>query len=217
MKKIFLFSLLAFMGCIFWSCQNNKSDKVCHVKGTIDEKYNGKRIFMVPMTDSRKEVVDSVVIENGKFEFESDTMMIAKILVDYHFRMGTEPILIVVEPGEVNVKIGSTSSAGGTPQNDSLQQWKVHKQVFDQRMMLMSAEINRLSKEGKQSAANDLTLRKDSFNLAFKNYTRQMASNLKSGTLHDFLTPMYPKTYRRQLPDGTYVTIDADTNEQIEE
>lgn len=216
MKKTILFSILAFMACLFFGCQN-KSDKLCRIKGTIDEKYNGKKIFMVPLTDSRKEVVDSVVIENGKFEFESDTMMIAKILVDYHFRMGTEPILVVVEPGEVNVKIGSTSSAGGTPQNDSLQQWKVHKQEFDQRMMLMSAEIRRLSDEGQQSAADALKQSRDSFNIAFKNYTRQMAANMKSGTLHDFLSPMYPKTYRGQLPDGTYVTIDADTNEQIED
>lgn len=217
MKKIFLFSLLAFMGCIFWGCQDKKSDKVCHIKGTIDQKYDGKRIFLVPLTDSRKEVVDSVVIKDGKFEFESDTAMMAKILLDYHVRMNTEPLLVVVEPGEVNVNIGSTSSAKGTPQNDSLQQWKVRKQEHDQRISLMTAEIKRLKEEKQQSAADALTLRKDSFHLAFKNYTRQMTANMKSGILFDFLSRLYPKTYRKQQPDGTYITIDADTNEQIKE
>ena len=51
----------------------------------------------------------------------------------------------------------------------------------------------------------------------YKNYTRQMVENLKEGVLHDFLKDLYPLTYKRKLPDGRIVTMNADTNEEISE
>jgi hypothetical protein len=35
--------------------------------------------------------------------------------------------------------------------------------------------------------------------------------------LGDFLKDLYPLTYKRQMPDGRIVTMNADTNEVIEE
>lgn len=215
MKKTLLFYIITLILCLSYGCQNT-GKSVCHIKGTVSEKYNGKRIFLVPFNDSRSVVVDSVVITDGKFEFESDTVMLAKILLDYHFRMGTEPLLVIVEPGVVNVTIDSISSAGGTAQNDSLQQWKERKMTNNSQMIQLTAEIKRLKEHGFQQDAELLIHNKDSINLAFKNYTRQLAKNMGSGILYDFLNPMYPKTYRRKMPDGTMITIDADTNEQID-
>jgi len=214
MKKLLLFSILAILGLTWVGCDNKDASK-CHISGTIPAEYNGKRIFLVPFTDSRREVVDSVVIEDGKFEFTRDTVMLAKILLDYHFRMGVEPLLVIVEPGEVKVSIDSVSHAGGTAQNDSLEQWKVRKQSHDQEMIRMNIMIEKLKKDGKTQEADTLKQEKDRFHLAFKNYTRQMVVNLKEGVLHDFLNGFYPKTYKRKMPDGKEMIIDADTNEPI--
>ena len=45
------------------------------------------------------ETVDSVVIENGTFEFTSDLNEMKVIRVDYHFRSGVQDLLVVSEPG----------------------------------------------------------------------------------------------------------------------
>ena len=83
MRKFLLFGLMALMSGLFVACNDGK----CHISGTVPENYEGKKIFLVPLFDGRAEVVDSVVIKNGKFEFTRDTLMIAKILIDYHFRL----------------------------------------------------------------------------------------------------------------------------------
>ena len=57
----------------------------------------------------------------------------------------------------------------------------------------------------------------DSFHLAYKKRTRELAENLKEGPLHEFLKGLYPLTYKRKYPDGRVVLMDADTNEEIEE
>ncbi len=202
---------MAFMAFTFMGCEDTK----CHIHGVIPEKYNGKKIFLVPLTNDTRYNVDSVVIKNGKFDFTSDTLMMAKILVDYHYRLGVEPLLVVVEPGEINVVIDSISSANGTPQNDSLDQWKTRKQQHDFQYTLMSSEIKRLKDSGDSLQGKQLKSQADSFHLAFKNYTRRMAENLKEGSLHDFLGQLYPRTYKRWMPDSTLMEFDADTNEPI--
>ena len=180
-RKVLAFYLFTLL---FSSCQAN--DGKCHIIGTvIGEQYEGKRIFLVPNTGpATMETVDSMEITNGKFHFEPDSMQMYKILVDYHYRMGLQPLLVVGEPGIVNVIIDSISHATGTPQNDS-------EKVIIQRA--------------------------DSFHLAYKNYTRQLAKNMEGLVLGDFLKELFPLTYKRKLPDGRIVTMNADTNEEIPE
>ena len=55
------------------------------------------------------------------------------------------------------------------------------------------------------------------FHLSYKRRSRQMAANMKGTTLGDFLEGLFPLTYKRQMPDGSIVTMDADTNEPIRE
>ena len=38
---------------------------------------------------------------------------------------------------------------------------------------------------------------------------------MKGTTLGDFLEGLFPSTYERQMPDGSIVTMDTDTNEPI--
>lgn len=197
------------------ACGNDKTG-VCHITGTVDDPaLNGRRIFLVPMGDTRREVVDSIEIKDGKFEFTRDTVMMAQILLDYHYRMNTQTLLVVVEPGELQVQIGRVSSAAGTPLNDSLQQWKVATESHNGRIAMMRNNRKELEQKGNKPAADSVKQVIDSLRLDYKNYSRRMAANIDGTVLGDFLKGMFPRTYKRLLPDSTVVEYDADTHEPI--
>ena len=205
MKKTLLTATLALL--LAASCQESQQASPtgkCHISGTISQKYNDKRIFLVPLYGPKTaEYVDSVEIKDGRFEFTKDSLMMAKILVDYHYRMGLQPLLVVVEPGEVSVTIDSISHATGTPQNDSLDKWKAITERHNNELLAYR-------QAGRKAEV-------DSMIQQHKLLTRRLAANMESGLLHDFLEELYPLTYKKQLPDGRIVTMDADTHEQIDD
>ena len=210
----YLFTLLLLFG----SCQQSNDGK-CHIEGTVNgEQYEGKRIFLVPNSGpATMETVDSMEIKDGKFHFEPDSVQMYKILLDYHYRIGLQPLLIVGEPGTINVTIDSISHATGTPQNDSLEQWKIQTEIHNRQLGMMRKNMAELNKRGDSLQAKYIQQRADSFHLVYKNYTRQLAKNMEGSVLGDFLNSLYPLTYKRQFPDGRIVTMNADTNEEIPE
>ena len=220
MKKILLCFMAMVAVTMFYGCQQSNDGK-CHIKGVVNgEQYEGKRIFIVPMYGPKTaEYVDSMEIKDGQFfftkDFTKDTMQMYKILLDYHYRMNVQPLLVVGEPGTIKVTIDSVSHAVGTPQNDSLEQWKMRTEIHNRELAKMRQYIAKLKMSGDRVEAKYIEQRADSFHLVYKNYTRRMVENLKEGVLHDFLKNLYPLTYKRQYPDGRIVTINADTNEEI--
>ena len=218
MRKILLCFIALAAVTMMFSCQSANNGK-CRINGVVNgEQYEGKRIFLVPMYGPKTaEYVDSMEITNGQFHFEPDSAQMYKILLDYHYRFGLQPLLIVGEPGTIEVIIDSISHATGTPQNDSLEKWKVQTEIHNLQLVKMRKNIADLQMKGDTVQAQYLAQRADSFHLAYKNYTRRLAKNLKEGVLYDFLKEMYPLTYQRKYPDGRVVTINADTNEEIKE
>ena len=218
MRKILLCFMTVAAAMMMFSCQSANNGK-CYINGVVKgEQYEGKRIFLVPMNGPKTaEYVDSMEITNGQFHFEPDSAQMYKILLDYHYRFGLQPLLIVGEPGTIEVIIDSISHAMGTPQNDSLEKWKVQTEIHNLQLAKMRKNIADLQMKGDTVQAQYLAQRADSFHLAYKNYTRRLAKNLKEGVLYDFLKEMYPLTYQRKYPDGRVVTINADTNEEIKE
>ena len=216
-KKVLPFYLFTLL-LLFGSCQQSNDGK-CHIEGTVNgEQYEGKRIFLVPNSGpATMETVDSMEIKDGKFHFEPDSVQMYKILLDYHYRIGLQPLLIVGEPGTINVTIDSISHATGTPQNDSLEQWKVQTEIHNRQLGMMRKNIIDLNKRGDSLQAKYIQQRADSFHLVYKNYTRQLAKNMEGSVLGNFLNSLYPLTYKRQLPYGRIVTMNADTNEEIAE
>ena len=216
-KKVLPFYLFTLL-LLFGSCQQSNDGK-CHIEGTVNgEQYEGKRIFLVPNSGpATMETVDSMEIKDGKFHFEPDSVQMYKILLDYHYRMGLQPLLIVGEPGTINVTIDSISHATGTPQNDSLEQWKVQTEIHNRQLGMMRKNMAEQNKRGDSLQAKYIQQRADSFHLVYKNYTRQLAKNMEGSVLGNFLNSLYPLTYKRQLPDGRIVTMNADTNEEIAE
>ena len=216
MRKILLCFIALAAVTMMFSCQSANNGK-CRINGVVNgEQYEGKRIFLVPMYGPKTaEYVDSMEITNGQFHFEPDSAQMYKILLDYHYRFGLQPLLIVGEPGTIEVIIDSISHATGTPQNDSLEKWKVQTEIHNLQLAKMRKNIADLQMKGDTVQAQYLAQRADSFHLVYKNYTRRLAKNLKEGVLYDFLKEMYPLTYQRKYPDGRVVTFNADTNEEI--
>ena len=218
MKKILLCFMAVAAVALFYSCQQANDGK-CHIEGVVNgEQYEGKRIFIVPLYGPKTaEYVDSMEITNGKFHFTKDTMQMYKILLDYHYRMNIQPLLVVSEPGTIQVVIDSVSHAVGTPQNDSLERWKERTEIHNRELAKMRKFITNLMNSNDSVQAKYIAQRADSFHLVYKTFTRQMAKNLQGTVLGDFLEQMYPLTYKRKYPDGRTVLINADTNEEIEE
>ena len=221
MKKILLCFMVVAAATMFYSCQ--QKDGKCYIEGTVvGEQYEGKRIFVVPINGPKTaEYVDSMEITNGKFHFTKDytkdTMQMYQILLDYHYRMGVQPLLIVGEPGHLQVTIDSISSAGGTPQNDSLQAWKEATEKYHQEYATYNRTVSMLRERGLMEKADTIEQQGREYRLAYKNYTRQLAENMKEGALHDFLKGLFPLTYKRKMPDGSIKTFNADTDEEIAE
>lgn len=218
MKKMLTCLMTVAVVGLFFGCQKTNDGK-CIVEGVVNgEQYEGKRVFLVPlMGPATAETVDSMEITNGKFHFEPDSLQMYKVLLDYHYRLGLETVLLVGEPGTIKVVLDSVSHATGTPQNDSLDHWKALTEIHNHQMLLMGKTIQDLTGKGDTVQAASMKQRADSFHLVYKNSTRALAENLKEGPLHEFLKGLYPLTYKRKYPDGRIVLMNADTNEEIEE
>ena len=124
MKRSFLIlSLLA--AALLCSCNNGGY----HIRGTVtDPALEGAIVFLVPVTEPvhlpEKDNLDSTFIKNGRFEFKGTKERLVDVRIEKLKRMGVQNLLVVTEPGEIEVVIGAKSSGCGTPQNDSLQVWK---------------------------------------------------------------------------------------------
>lgn len=191
MKKIFIAltaGLLTLSSVGLAGCQKGEKDGVCRIHGTMESpQWNGKRIFLVPMQGPQDAAhVDSVVIENAKFEFTVDTMEMKVIRVDYHYREGAQDLLVVSEPGDVNVTIGGNSVSSGTPQNDSLQVWK------DQLMKFHTA-YQELRKQARADGNEQILMTKGKeIQSQLRNYNIAFAARQPEGVLKAFLQKMYP-------------------------
>ena len=125
MRKILFCVLAVAVATLLNSCHQQNPNE-CRIHGTMgSDQYEGKLIFLVPLNGpATMETVDSVEIKDKKFEFVTQKMQMYKILLDYHYRLGIQPLLVVGEAGDVQVVIDSISHSTGTPQNDSLELWK---------------------------------------------------------------------------------------------
>ena len=179
--------LLLTMGNLVMSSCGSATVKKSRIHGTMESaQWDGKKIYLVPMfghVDAAH--VDSTIIKNGRFEFATDSCEMKRITVEVSARYGTQDLLVVTEPGDIQVSIGKNSRAGGTPENDSLQVWK-------DQLMKYSAVLNLLSKQEKY--VNDTSLLKSKRKAIISqitSYTEQMKKRMSSGPFKTFLEKMY--------------------------
>ena len=207
MKRIFYGVLTLLTIAVMVACGHGVKNVSCRIHGTVDDsRLNGKQIFLVPLEDNSAEAVDSVYIKDGKFEFATDTCHMAQIIMDYHFRDGVQRLLVVTEPGDITVRIGKVSSASGTRGNDSLEVWKQATERHTREMATFRQAAAEMAKAD-AARAKQLEAQADSVHKAYKQYTRQLATQVGEGALSTFLGSLYPTSYPKRMPDGTVVTV----------
>ena len=88
---------------------------------------------------------------------------------------------------------------------------------YHQEYATYNRTVSMLRERGLMEKADTIEQQGREYRLAYKNYTRQLAENMKEGALHDFLKGLFPLTYKRKMPDGSIKTFNADTDEEIAE
>lgn len=100
---------------------------VMRIDGSIDRRYDGQTIFLVPVPYSSGEAVDSAKVKDGRFCFKADAseVRMCDVTISNKARAPfVQRLLVAVEPGTLRVCLDTLSSACGTPLNDRLQTWK---------------------------------------------------------------------------------------------
>lgn len=174
MKKIFITVAMALM---LMSCADHSHD--FSIYGTVtDPELEGACIFLVPylekVIEPTKENLDSTFIVDGKFEFHGNVERLSDIRIERRRRINVQNLLVLTEPGTINVTIGRVSSSAGTPMNDSLQLWKELTKQYRLEMY----------------EATDQAV-KDSLTLSYDNRSRQIASNC-GGQIAVFMKRLFP-------------------------
>ena len=206
MKKILFACVITLMTLALGGCKSEKRivNGKCHIMGTINPKFNGKKIFLVPMTrPATIETVDSMVVADGKFEFTADTCDLRVIRVDYHFRIGVQDLLVVTEPGDLVVNIDSISSCKGTPQNDSLQAWTERTEIFNLECQPFMIDGRNAEKKGDITTAEAMKAKLESMRRDYRRASNALGESMKGTSLGDFLLKQFPKTYKKKMPDGS--------------
>lgn len=191
MKRLF-FCLGALAAMAAGGCSDgSRSAGTCRICGSVElERLEGVQIFLVPFSGPQDTAhVDSIPIRDLKFEFVTDTPMVAMLRLDYRHRMGVQELLVITEPGEVSVTIGPLSTCTGTPQNDSLQVWK----RLTEKLNADWRPLNAMLRSCPADSAATIRARIDSLRADYRARSRQLCLNMGSGLLHDFLAPRFAK------------------------
>ncbi len=190
MKKIFAITVLGLLTVVSMvvmaGCQS-PNKQLCRIHGKMESgRWDGKKIFLVPMFGLQDAAhVDSVVIKDGTFEFAVDTVEMKVIRVDYHYRDGVQDLLVVSEPGDVEVTIGANSITSGTPQNDSLQVWK-------DQMMKFNRDYAELRMRAKQAGSDQILMTEGKeVQKEFIKFNKDFSARMTPGVFKDFLKRMY--------------------------
>ena len=117
------------------------------IRGTAPIECEGLNVYLVPQPYPKAEQVDSTVIRDGRFEFEVDAaeVRMCDITISRKSPVPFQRLLVMIEPGELEVEIGEVSMGGGTQLNDELAEWKRVLSTAGNRADELRAEIAKQS------------------------------------------------------------------------
>ena len=130
-------SLIPILALLLGSCRESRTYQI---KGTLpDAKYDGEYVFLLPLDGVMPRIIDSVQVRDQTFVFtgKADSSQVKIIRMRHLLRLDIQELLVVIEPGNIWVRLNTVSAAGGTPQNEALQAWKEFKTEADQTMDLL--------------------------------------------------------------------------------
>lgn len=185
---------------MLFACKNDTSSKFV-VEGFVkDSAFNGHKIYLVAM-DEKTFGVDSTFVKDNKFSFVRDKEYMADIRFGkYSFELRkthfVQNLLVVTEPGVLQVEISENSFAKGTPQNEFLQKWKEMTVQNNNERAPYVEKVHAAIRSGNEE--NEILPRKQLDSVLAIHYqnTYNLAKTLDSCTVKDFLLKMVPKKYQ---------------------
>lgn len=187
-------TLLLLLPLLLPSCAHTPGtpQNQCQINGTLaSNKWDGQYIFLVPINKNDNINVDSTKIHNRKFQFTTHKTTIADIRLSWRTRFGTQNLLVITEPGTINVTIDSISSSHGTPQNDSLQTWKQRTQNYHITAQALSQAYRNFYAAGDTLAGDAIRAQAQANHLNYRTQSLQMAQSMPGTTLANFLLTQF--------------------------
>ena len=183
--------LVMLLAVVLTGCKDTAWNSVCHIHGVaLEEDLEGRTAVLTPVM-GRVAPAEAKII-NGKFEMDVRGMGIAKLTQKNAGKGAFEELMVVIESGDLNVRVSYESSANGTPQNDSLQSWKELTTRVRGRLNALDGIAAFARENGDSISAAMYANRKDSLYKDYVIRTHAMADGLGEGSLHDFLYYLYP-------------------------
>ncbi len=184
MKRILLLPLLSL---VLLSCSESRPYVI---NGTLeDAKYNGEYVFLLPLDGVMPRIIDSVLVKEKSFVFtgKADSAQVKIIRMRHLLRLDVQELLVVVEPGNIWVRLDTVSAAGGTPQNEKLQAWKEAKMQADQTMNL----LKRMNQAGvDQETSVRIMEQWEKVQADFKQYNRKFIDQNQGTAVGRFVSDM---------------------------
>lgn len=169
------------------SCSSIENNYV--IEGQLtDKSYDGEYMYLVPIEGATAETVDSVLIKDGAFRFEGDASESGIHILRTRplLRLELQELLVVTEPGQIDVVIDSISVAKGTPQNDALQKWKERKKNAD----FTYAYLNQQISEADESKKAKLKLLQVKFDKEYSDFNYNFVKENKNTAVGKFVYKM---------------------------
>lgn len=166
-----LFTALASI--ILVACHD---DRTFSIEGSIygGRNFEDQTIYLVPFSGGNSGSVDSATIHDSRFVFRGEAAQdeVCIIRMRPMMRLFVEEVILVREPGHIHVKLSETSSAMGTPLNDSLQAWRNYKQGLDVQL----EDIKKRMRRATPSQLHALQESQDSIKALFDKHNRVSAA-----------------------------------------
>lgn len=157
MKK---FSILFIAAISLIACQN----KTYKVTGNVaDASYEGKNVYVQEMTDTEMITVDTAIVKDGAFTFEgrADSTVLRFIALDETVS-STNPsrVLLVLEPGKIEVKFDSLVTVSGTKLNDDYTSFRKDQQELSKEIRALSQTYQSATMAGTMTDSLDTEITK---------------------------------------------------------
>ena len=140
MMRKFLF--LSAIAVIFAACQS-KTEYTVNGEVT-DPAFEGQQVSLMKTVDNEMQKVDSATITNGKFEFKGNTETSALRFVNIGEpkpRSNTRTLLML-EPGNINLKYDSDFEITGTPLNNAFNDYNAKQKELNTILREYSEQYN---------------------------------------------------------------------------
>lgn len=218
MERIFI----ACIGLLITTSCNHKDTFT--VEGKVpDETFRGSKIYLVALDGPVTKNVDSTIIIDGSFRFETvtDSLCVKILRVPVRYPDIIEDLVVVTEPGTLHVVLSANSHGDGTRLNNILQEWKEKKHVFD------SVQWKLYSRKNREGITQEVTDSLMNYSKKLNNIFMSDVVRLQNENIHNGIGLLLFKLYYDALPAGeknrilkiterTYLDKDAQLKNRIQ-